>query len=300
MRVVITGANGHIGRRLIRRLNEESPETEIVALVRSVRAASTIERENLRAAVHIVDYGDAPGLRKAVGQCDVIVHLVGIIKASRGNTYEQAHESACRALVSADLGASHLVCLGVVGTHPDSGNACFRSRARAEEILMGSDIPASVLRVPMVLGPDDYATWSLGRNGSKKIVFTFRGTSLEQPIYSEDVTTAVLAAMKLSPAHRVLELAGPESLSRSSLIKRAGRILGHNPCVASLPVSLGYLVAGILEVLVPNPPVTVAMLGVLDHDDAVDVKACCELLGLELTTLDETLAKVLEPSDLTC
>ena len=106
--------------------------------------------------------------------------------------------------------------------------------------------------------------------------------------------------MKLSPAHQVLELAGPESLSRSSLIKRAGRILGHNPCVASLPVSLGYLVAGILEVLVANPPVTVAMLGVLDHDDAVVVKACCELLGLKLTSLDETLAKVLEPSGLTC
>ncbi len=36
------------------------------------------------------------------------------------------------------------------------------------------------------------------------------------------------------------------------------------------------------------------MLGVLDHDDDVDVQPALATLGITLTSLDETLSKVLD------
>ena len=63
------------------------------------------------------------------------------------------------------------------------------------------------------------------------------------------------------------------------------------PRVLSLPVGLGIVAAGVLERLSQNPPVTRAMLGVLDHDDNIDPSPACELLGLTLTPLDEAIGR---------
>jgi hypothetical protein len=77
------------------------------------------------------------------------------------------------------------------------------------------------------------------------------------------------------------------------LIGRAGRLLGNKPTIMSLPIALGYSLAWVLEKTSSNPPVTRAMLGVLDHDDAIDSTAATKLLGLTLTPLDEVLRYVL-------
>jgi uncharacterized protein YbjT (DUF2867 family) len=180
-----------------------------------------------------------------------------------------------------------------VGTAPESHNACLLSRHRADQVLLEASTPATILRVPMVLGPDDYASASLARNARKSLVFSWRAGSLEQPIDSRDVTDAILALIRLPADDRIVELAGPESLSRRKLIQRAGSLTGNQPTVVSLPMLLGYGLAWMLEKLSANPPVTRAMLGVLDHDDEVDITAAVALLELQLRPLDETLEMVL-------
>ena len=99
----------------------------------------------------------------------------------------------------------------------------------------------------------------------------------------------------VSPVTRepVIELAGPESLTRKALIERAGKLLANKPVVISLPIALGYAVAWVFEKISSNPLITRAMLGVLDHDDTVDTRAATHLLGLTLTPLDEVLRNVL-------
>ena len=66
MRIAITGANGNIGKRLIRELVEQG-EKDIVALVRSERSGQMITDDDLDVDIHIVNYDDADGIREAVG-----------------------------------------------------------------------------------------------------------------------------------------------------------------------------------------------------------------------------------------
>lgn len=293
MRIAITGANGHIGLKLIDRFQQAGDEVR--ALVRSSRASETIKSRYADLDIRVVDYANGAELKTACEECDVLIHLVGIIKESRFNTFEQAHEAPCQALAEADLGVKHIICLGIVGTDAASDNACLKSRARSEAILRTAPVPVSIVRVPMVLGPDDYASMSLARNGRKSLVFGFRTASLEQPIYSGDVVKAIVATANLPAENRTLDLAGPESLSRAQLIKRAGKCFDNEPAVLSLPIALGYTIAFVLELISSSPPVTRAMLGVLDHDDAIDNRAALKQLGIELTSLDETLQAVLMP-----
>ena len=291
MRIAITGANGHLGLKLIERL--QSDGDEVRALVRSDRAAAAVLAAHPNTDLRLVDYTNSAGLKEASRDCDVLVHLVGIIRESAGNSFKQAHEAPCKALVEAGLGVGHLVYLGILGTGGATRNACLASRARAEAILRSGALPVSILRVPMVLGPGDYAALSLARNGRRSLVTGFRTASLEQPIFSGDVVNALVAAIRLTPANRTLNLAGPESLPRGQLIKRAGQYFGNEPAVVSLPLWLGYALAFLLEKVSRSPPVSRAMLGVLDHDDRIDNEPALRELGIELTPLDETLRAVL-------
>jgi len=293
MRLLITGANGHLGTRLIRRINKVRPGDEIIAIVRSEKAAASLRQEGLEVVIRVVSYTDSTGINQAGQGAEVIVHLVGIIKESATNTFEMAHEKTSVALVEANLDASHVVTMGILGSELASANSCFRSRAASDAILHAGSIPTTVIRVPMVLGPGDYASRALAKNGRSGLALCFRSSSLEQPIYSIDVVDAIMSAVSLVPENRIIELAGPESLTRKTLIERAGRLLGNKPTVLSLPVALGYALAWFLEKTSSNPPVTRAMLGVLDHDDAINTSVATHLLGLTLTPLDEVLRSVL-------
>jgi NADH dehydrogenase len=264
-------------------------------VVRSERARATlVEHFGDSVDIRVVDYRDASTLSEVIEEGDVIVHLVGIIKETSANTYEDAHERACQALVSAADArqAKTILVLGILGSDAASTNACLASRGRAEDILLAGSTPASIIRVPMVLGEDDYAAMALARQARSRFVLSFRKGSLEQPIYAGDVAEALLMAIEGEASRGIIELAGPESLTREALILRAGACTGNRPRVISLPISMGLMVAALMERMI-TPPVTRAMLGVLDHDDRIDPMPAAELIGITLTSLDETLRRVI-------
>jgi uncharacterized protein YbjT (DUF2867 family) len=293
MQIVITGANGHLGRRLVQ---STALNHEVVAVVRSASAAQKLRAE-VAGHVKVVqcDYNDSDSLARQLVQADVVVHLPGIIKQSRTNTFAMAHEHTSTALVEALQKSSvqSIVYLSILGAEENADNACLSSKARAEKILLAGSVPTRVIKVPMVLGEGDYASRAVAHKARRSLGFELRAGSLEQPIYAGDVIDALRVSIESGPHRDVLELAGPESLSRRALIQRAGTLLGTTPRIISLPLGLGLMIAGLLELLLAAPPVTRAMLGVLDHDDAAVSSDALTSLGITLTPLEAMLSKVL-------
>jgi NADH dehydrogenase len=297
--VLVTGANGNLGRRLLRRL---AGTHALRAVVRSERAAAAVRSAAAGAAsapeLLVLDHADAQRLGAAASGCTHAVHLVGILKETRTSRYRDAHERSCEALArAADAsGLRRIVYPSILGSRPDSTNPCLASKGRAERILLDARAPALVLRVPMVLGEEDHAAAALrARALSARALLLRGGASLEQPIDAADVVEAIargLDAPGLDDA--VLDLAGPESLSQRALVARAAAVLGvAAPRVLALPRSLALAGAWLAERLLADPPVTRAMLGVLDHDDRIDPAEACRRLGITLTPLDETLRRCL-------
>ncbi|HSJ97220.1 MAG TPA: NAD(P)H-binding protein, partial [Myxococcota bacterium] len=276
-RVLVTGANGNLGRALIGRLlaGAAPGAAAVVAVVRSERAAATVRALAAKPEVAVVDYGDSDALARAARGCDGAVHLVGILKEAPGTSYQDAHEGAARALAAAAprAGCNRVVYLSILGAGTDSPNACLASKARAEAILLAAPLRTTVLRVPMVLGGDDYASLALrARAHARFAPMVGGGASLEQPIDLADVVEAIVAALaRPGLAGRVLDLAGPESLPRRALVRRAAALAGaRGPTVLPIPLTAARLFAALAERLSANPPLTPAMLGVLEHDDHVD------------------------------
>lgn len=294
-RILLTGANGSLGRALVAHLQKAG--RRVRALVRSERAAASLRALPAPPEVAIVEWSDAPGLAAAAADCDAAVHLVGVLKESPTQRYADAHEGTARALaVAARAGRlRRIVYPSIVGADAASRNACLASKARAEAILMEPPLETTVLRFPMVLGGDDPASGALRANAHRKRVLLVRGgVSLEQPIDVRDVVAAIAAALERPAlAGRVLDVAGPESLPRRELVRRAAALVGNRPSFVSVPLALVRGFAAIAEAVTSSPPITTAMLGVLEHDDRVDAKHASDALGIALTPLDETLRCVL-------
>ena len=295
----ITGANGNLGQRLIRRLLSEG--AMITAVVRSARAERELTRvfsATSQLRIEVIDYAETRFLAQAAYSAQYAVHLVGILKSSKNATYAKAHESSCTSLSRAlkNTSVEHITYVSILGARPDSDNPCLASKGRAERILYRCPIPACTLRVPMVIGERDYASKILSQRANLPSSVTFRASSLEQPIYADDVIAAICSAARLG-LDGGLNLAGPESLSRAELYHRAAAVIGRTTRVRSIPMFLGYTMAWFLELFMSEPPVTRAMLGVLDHDDDIDVAKALRILELDkLTELDEMLRRVVAKS----
>jgi NADH dehydrogenase len=298
-RLLVTGANGHLGRRLIERVLREGRSPGVEAVVRSARAAAALEplSELGPLRIHEIDPKDSDAMTRACEGCARAVHLVGILKEAAGTRYEEAHEQTTAALAraAAKNGLQRIVYLSILGASLDSPNPCLASKARAEKILWESPVPSVVLQVPMVLGPEEPGARAIRAQARARLVpLVSGGRSLEQPIDAEDVTEAILRSLLLPGAdHETLELAGPESLPRRELLARAAALVGAQPRVIALPHAAATLLALTGELTLSNAPLTRAMLGVLEQDDSIDPGPACARLGLKLTPLDDTLRRCL-------
>jgi NADH dehydrogenase len=298
-RLLVTGANGHLGRELIERVLRERHWPGVTAVVRSERAAAALDPLLGAGGLEVVlaNPGDADALTDAGRGCSHAVHLVGILKQSAGNRYADAHERTASALAraAAKNGLVRIVYPSILGASLDSRNACLASRARAERLLLEGEVAAVVLRMPLVLGPGQPGTRALCAAATARLVPLVRGgASLEQPLDAADAVEAIRLALTVPGVEgEILDLAGPQSLPRRALVARAAELLGTRSRVLPVPGLLARLLALGSELMLNDPPLTRAMLGVLEHDDRVDVAPACERLGLTLTPLDETLRRCL-------
>ena len=296
-KILVTGANGNLGKKFIL----SKGEVEVWALVRSEKAKDDlmnfVQAHDIQ-DIQIVkcDYLDEEVIKELAKSCSYLLHLVGIIKENKDNRFNIVHKQTTKVLMEAIKGSGIKKCcyISILGAKEDSTNTCFSSRGFAEKLFLDSDIPSLVLQVPMVLGEGDYACEALKKNALSRINFTFRKLSLEQPIYAKDIIDVINVDIKrtLKEDHSpsgIKALAGPTSLTREKLIMKTAKQLGVKVKVFSLPLFLGYIIARLSEMLFSRPPLTRAMLGVLDHDDDIDPLPSCKELGINLTTLDEIL-----------
>ena len=298
--IVVTGANGQLGRTLLASLAEGS-HPFVRALVRSDRARATVEAARLDPTpeVLIVDYTSPRQMEEALGGASCVIHLVGIIKEMPGTRYVEAHEQTCQALTLAAsrAGIKRIVYLSILGSAPNSKNPCLASKGRAETTLLDDRVSATVIRVPMVIGGNDAASRTLRNQArSHSVRLIGGGRTLQQPIDVRDVVRAILAACTAEPGrHLSLDAGGPECLSHRNLVLRAARLWNNKPKIRTMPTGVVRFGVSCLEKVLRSPPITRAMFDIIQHDDRVDTDAFCQKLGIELTPLDTTLSDHIGP-----
>lgn len=204
MKIVVVGASGLIGSKLLTKLRVYGHET-LAASPRSGVDTLTGEglAEVLRGAEVVVDVSNSPSFEEAA--------VMEFFKTSTRNllTYE------------ADAGVRHHVALSVVGTERLFESGYFRAKIAQEILIKESSIPYSIVHATQffefVTSIADAAT--LGNAVRLAPV-------LIQPMAADDVASAVGRIAMGTPLNGTLEIAGPERFRLDGLVRRG--LSAHN------------------------------------------------------------------------
>ena len=290
--ILVTGANGFVGRQVTRDLAGDGPPVR--AMVRDARGAAALE--GVRCELVRGDVTDPASLRAAARGVRTIVHLVAIVEgapttfervmaAGTGNLVEAARESDVR----------RIVLMSALGTGPGATVPYFRAKWAAEQAVRGCAIEHVVLRPSFVFGTDGGILPRFLRI-ARLAPFTpviGPGTQRVQPIWIDDLVRAVRLAVDADGTGAPVELGGPEAVTWSELWRRLKSALGSRRPAVHVPFWLARGPAALFE-RIPPALLTRDQLRMLEGPDNVvtDGGASMRRLGLgDLGGHDEQLRR---------
>ena len=298
MKIVITGANSAVGQAILRcgRKHELTTNT-FVAAVRSARAAEQVRSEtgNVNGVVRI-SYDDPESLDAAFQGAAAVIHLAGILVETPDSTYEQANVASTHGMVEAAKrsGVQKIVLVSATGADGTSLNRYYRTKGQAEALVRGSGLNYTVLRAPLLLGPDTAGGTALGRHvRHDRAKLIGGGHNLQQPLFVEDLARAAVAATSSTVANNlVLDLVGPVSLPERELVERAARLLGRHVEIGSIPKYwLSFMLA--FRERIGKSGFSRDALDVITADTDLNPQPAASALGIELTGIDEMIKESL-------
>ena len=229
--VLVTGATGFVGRRLVPALLEEGHEVRAMT-----RHPETYQAEGLPVAG---DVFDADSLTGPLTGVDVAYYLVHSLDDP---DFERKDAEAARTFgrVAAEAGVRQIVYLGGLGEDDGELSPHLRSRRQVEGLLAEAGVPVTVLRAAIVVGAGG-TSWELTRQLVKNLpaMIVPRWVSTPtQPIALDDVIRYLVGVAGHDDAKgRVFEIGGPEPMTYLQMLQAAAEIsAGHRVPILRVPV----------------------------------------------------------------
>ncbi|GHO87382.1 SDR family oxidoreductase [Dictyobacter formicarum] len=198
MKIIVIGGSGLIGKKLVKKLRERGHE--VVAASPST-GVNTITGE---------------GLAEALIGAQVVVDVTNA-PSWEDRAVLEFFETSTRHLLAAEAvaGVGHHVALSVVGIDRLPENGYYRAKVAQEHLIKASQVPYTILRATQFfefIGGIAEAA-SDGRTIRLSPAFM-------QPIWSDDVATALADVALEAPVNGMTELAGPEKIRMDEIVRR--------------------------------------------------------------------------------
>lgn len=228
MRVLVTGANGFIGKTIVSELRASGHQVVQVGSPRSGNSLENFENE-INYSIDLTDLDEVNSLKTA-GIIDVVIHCAGLAHQFRVISKEQfwkvnvsGTENICK--LATEISARHFILISSVAvygkfTRDNSeydefiapkpiGNyseSKYESELVARKICGESNIPLTILRPSTVIGEGDPGNVArLIRAIDKRRFFWLgRGENSKSFIYKKDVAIACLALLDRSDAETAI------------------------------------------------------------------------------------------------
>lgn len=216
--VLVTGATGYVGGRLVPRLLERGYRVRVL-----VRTPARLDHVPWRDDVDVVA-GDLSSVAETAAACAgvhtafYLVHSMG-----SGSRFEETERRTARVMAdaAAQAGVTRIVYLG--GLHPDGVDLSphMRSRTAVGQILLAGAVPAVVFQAGVVIGSGS-ASFEMIRHLTENLPIMPAPswvTNAIEPIAIRDVLHYLASAPALTePLNRTFDLGSREVLTYAALM----------------------------------------------------------------------------------
>lgn len=271
-RVAVFGGSGFIGRYLVRRLAQAG--ANVTVGVRDPEGASFLKPMGDVGQVTPV-YANVRKPRtvaRALEDADAVVNLTGVLH--QGNqSFAGVHAIGAKniAAAAAEMGIARFVQMSAIGADPKSGSAYAATKA-AGEIVVREAIPtATILRPSVLFGPEDDFLNRFGAMVRLAPVLPLiaGGHTRFQPVHVADVADAIMAALQADDAlGETYELGGPRIMSFREIMEFVLEVTQRRGLLVPVPSGVAKPL-GLMMQLLPNPPLTLDQVKLLESDNVV-------------------------------
>ncbi|HEY5733053.1 MAG TPA: sugar nucleotide-binding protein, partial [Methyloceanibacter sp.] len=165
--------------------------------------------------------------------------------------------------------------MSAIGADANSPSVYARTKAAGEAAVKDVFPDAVILQPSVVFGPEDefFNRFAALARLSPALPLIGGGKTRFQPVFVGDVAKAVIAALTgKAQARAMYELGGPEILSMREVMERVLTYTMRKRMLVTLPFPLAKLQGAMLQLL-PNPPLTLDQVRLLENDNVVSEAA---------------------------
>ncbi len=242
MKILLTGANGYIGKRLLPILLEEGHE--VFCLVRDPRRFSIEDLhipQSFKGKARVIKGNllDEDSLGEIPLDLDAAYYLVHSMSTDAQDFYELEEKSASNFVEALKkTQAKQIIYLsGIV--NDESLSQHLSSRLNVEGTLMDSGINATVLRAAIIIGSGS-ASFEIIRDLVEKLPVMIAPKWLKtkcQPIAIRDVLGYLKGVLLKEKAYnRVFDVAGPDILNYKEMLEIFAEVRGLKRFIISVPL----------------------------------------------------------------
>jgi len=292
MRVLVTGATGFVGGRLVPALVEAGHD--VVALTRDANRYDAPEGVTV-AEGDVLEYGSFEHALEGVEAAYYLIHSM-----QAGDEFEERDRRGARnfARAASDAGLRRVIYLGGLGEDRNELSKHLRSRREVEYILEEGDYDLTTLRAAIIVG-DGSASFDVIRQLGSRLPFMITPKWVRtpcQPIAIDDVIAYLVGVLDVpATAGNTFEIGGPDVLTYQEILARVTeRILGFPPLILPVPVLTPKLSAYWIG-LVTDVPTSVAtpLIHGLKNSVVVNDTRIRTFVPIELTPFDEAVERAL-------
>ena len=255
MNILITGATGYIGRRLLWNFLESGTGHNLKLLVSDSRQISP----DISAQVEIIEGNtfNLEALNKSLEGIDTAYYLIHSMRASKGDFEELDRTSAANFLQAAiDAGVKRIIYLGGLGGKKTASKH-LASREETGRILSSrpDKIETIWFRAAVIIGAGR-ASYEIVRDLVDKVPLMIAPRwvkTFTQPIAVDDVISYLISALIVNTGGNAVIDIGAEKMTFLDMLKEAARVQGLRRYIIPFPLLSPKLSSYWLIFITPVP-----------------------------------------------
>jgi NADH dehydrogenase len=285
MKVLVTGAAGVMGQRLVRGLFERGYDVRCLVLPNDPLCAGL---EQLGAEIREGNVSEAPSLAGLCDGVDTVYHLAAVILSHDPGVFTRVNLNGTKHLVAlaAEAGVRHFIYVSSASVTYPRLTPYAASKLAAEQVVRAERRFASTIVRPTLVydetGGQEFVIFRDYLERFPVVPFIGDGHALKRPVWAGDIMDGLLRLAGNQVAHgKLYNFSGGEAISMRELARLILSYRGQRRMILPIPVGVCRAIAAVSKRLMVRPPLTQSAIDGIVNDANLDPSLACAELGYQ-------------------
>lgn len=295
--ILITGATGLIGQKLVQRLEKQGHPLRVLLPGQAGRGRRRAKALPWKGEIEIVSgtLHDEQALHQALTGVHTVFHLASAQWWGRRRDLDYVDLRGTGNVITAARSArvGRIILMSHLGAAPSSAFLLLRAKGQVEDLVRSSGLAYTIFRSGIVFGPHDVFVNGLAqmlRANPALFLQPGQGEGLLHPIYIDDLVEGLIRSMEnLNTIDQTLEVGGPEYMTFNEMVRTVMRVTGAYRSIVPVPPYLLRSLTGVMQRLFPAWPITAQWFDILASNRTASLGSMFDLFGVRPARFEDTI-----------